>query len=154
MANLAVIKLAGTQHLVRPGDKFEVNRLENEVEMAFNPEVLLSTKGDDLMFNEGNVEIKVLGQTRGEKIFVIKFKAKSRYLRRTGHKQHLSLVEVISVNGEKKEKTTTKEAKIEEAAPVVEEKQKAVKKTASTTTKKPAVKKAAPVKKAVKKEVK
>lgn len=119
MANIAVINLAGTQHLVKAGDKFEVNKLENELDTVFTPSVLLSTKGDSLLFGEGTVETRVLEQKRGEKLYVIRFKAKSRYRRRIGHRQYVSLVEVISVNGEKaekKERTTSKNAVVDETA--------------------------------------
>jgi large subunit ribosomal protein L21 len=102
MANIAVINLAGAQHIVRPGDKLEVNRLVNNVDEIFNPDVLLSMDGDNVLFASGKVEARVIGHIKGEKLHVIKFRAKSRYRRKTGHRQSLTLLEIVSVNGEKR----------------------------------------------------
>jgi large subunit ribosomal protein L21 len=105
MSNIAVINLAGAQYLVKPGDKFEVNRLQNEVDEAFSPEILLSTDGESVLFNGGKIETRVIEQKKGEKLYILKFKAKSRYRRRTGHRQLLSVIEVVSINGQKAEKS-------------------------------------------------
>ncbi len=106
MSNIAVIKLAGAQHLVRAGDKFEVNKLDFEVQKDMSADVLMSTNGDKLLLKEGDVKIKVLENKKGDKLRIVKFKAKSRYRRAQGHRQHLSLVEILSINGESKAKKT------------------------------------------------
>jgi large subunit ribosomal protein L21 len=148
MSNIAVISLAGAQHLVKPGDKLEVNRLGVEVEKDATPEVLLSTKGDEVLFKDGKVETRVVEHKKGEKLYIIKFKAKSRYRRRTGHRQHLSLIEIVSINGEKAEaKAVTKSANADVATETVAE----VKAPKKAATKKPAAKKPA-AKKTTKKE--
>lgn len=111
MSNIAVINLGGSQHIVKAGDKLEVNRLSEEVGNNLKPEILLSTKGADVLFNDGAIEAKVVEHKRGEKIYVRKFKAKSRYQRRTGHRQELTVLEVLSVNGEKTESKAAKSEK-------------------------------------------
>ncbi|BDQ04604.1 MAG: hypothetical protein KatS3mg084_0122 [Candidatus Dojkabacteria bacterium] len=100
MVNIAVIKLAGSQHLVKAGDRLEVNRLSYKIGEPVEAEVLLSTKGDELLVNEGKVIFNVVENKKGKKLHVIKFRAKSRYRRKKGHRQLLSVVEVLSVNGE------------------------------------------------------
>ncbi len=132
MSNIAVISLSGTQFLVRPGDKIEVNRLAGNAEDAVSAQVLMSTDGSDVMFNSGTVEAKILNHKRGEKIHIVKFKAKSRYRRRTGHRQELSVVEVLSVNGAKKEKAAAATKSAEATATVTEEKKSSAKKPAAT----------------------
>jgi large subunit ribosomal protein L21 len=134
MSNIAVIKLAGAQHIVRPGDRFEVNRLDYEVEKDMSADVLLSTKGDNLLMKEGDVQIKVTENKLGEKLRIVKFRAKSRYRRAQGHRQHLSVVEVLSVNGE------TKSAKAKEST--VKDSVKSEAKVAKTSVKKEAAPKA------------
>ena len=42
-----------------------------------------------------NAEITQIG--RGRKVLVVKYKQKSRYLRRKGHRQHFFRVKVISI---------------------------------------------------------
>lgn len=103
MSNIAVIALAGAQHIVKAGDKLEVMKLNAEVNKTFAPEILLSTDGDKVLFNDGKVEVKVLDTVKSEKLHIIKFKAKSRYRRRTGHRQDMTLIQVLSINGEKPE---------------------------------------------------
>jgi len=130
MSNIAVISLAGSQHLVIPGDKLEVNRLKSEVGKDLTHDVLLSTKGDTLLLNEGDVKVKVIEHKLGDKLHIVKFKAKSRYRRRIGHRQHLSVVEVISINGD------TKSLQKVEDKPLKEETKAVTKTTKKVTTKK------------------
>lgn len=134
MSNIAVISLAGAQHLVEAGDKLEVNRLEYDLDKDTSADVLLSTKGNDLLLNEGEVKFKVLQHKLGEKLHVVKFRAKSRYRRKVGHRQKLTLIEVLSINGEGKAAKTKEVAKSEPKVTA-----KAVKKAApkaKTTVKK------------------
>lgn len=132
MTNIAVIALAGAQHLVKPGDKLEVNKLDHDANALFNPEVLLSTDGEKVLFNDGKVDAKLLEQKRGEKLYVIKFKAKSRYRRRTGHRQYVSLVEIISVNGQKVEAKKPAKAQENNRSQEAAQEVKPVKKAATT----------------------
>jgi large subunit ribosomal protein L21 len=100
MVNIAVIKLGGSQHLVKAGDRLEVNRLSYKIGEPVEAEVLLSTNGDQLLINDGKVVFNVVENKKGKKLHVIKFRAKSRYRRKKGHRQLLSVIEVVSVNGE------------------------------------------------------
>lgn len=100
MQNLAVIFLGGSQHIVKVGDKLNVNKLNYEPGHIFMGETLLSTDNDNLLINEGKVELKVLEHKKGNKVKVLKFRAKSRYRRKKGHRQHLTTIQVISINGE------------------------------------------------------
>lgn len=106
MSNIAVIKLAGAQHLVKAGDKLEVNRLDYELEKDLPADVVLSTDGEKVLLNEGKVSMKIVENKRGKKISIVKFRAKSRYRRHRGHRQSLSVVEILSVNGEAKAVST------------------------------------------------
>lgn len=102
--NIAVIELAGAQHIVIAGEKLEINKLngyEPEKEKKIKP--LLSTKNGEVMFNDGNVVAKLVENKKGKKMYIVKFNAKDRYRKRQGHRQHLSVLEIISVNGQSKE---------------------------------------------------
>lgn len=139
MSNFAVIKLAGAQHLVRPGDVLKVNKLVNDPKDKVSAEVLLSTDGDKILFNDGKVELNVQENVKGKKMHIVKFRAKSRYRRRVGHRQHLSVVEVVSINGAKKEtKSKSVSAKVEKKSEV--KKVKAAPKAKSTVKSAPAKK--------------
>jgi len=78
----------GRQYKVTEGDEILVDRLGDEkpeVEVLMrvaNEEVQLG----DPVLKEGAVKVKGLGEEAGEKIYVSKYKAKSKYRKRTGHK--------------------------------------------------------------------
>jgi len=97
----AVIRVGGKQYRVSQGEEVLVDKLADP---KVEPEVLL-------MVNEGKalvgkptvrgakVKIKIVKESeKGEKIYVTKFKAKSRYRRRTGFRPVYTrlLVEKIS----------------------------------------------------------
>ncbi len=100
----AVIKTGGKQYLVQPGDKLEVELLDDAEpgkEITF-PEVLLV--GDDKKSQIGTplvtgaiVTAKVLGEKKGPKLIIFKYKPKKRYKRKIGHRQHFSEVEIIGI---------------------------------------------------------
>ena len=89
--------------MVSPGDKLEVEKLETEdgKEVIF-AEVLLSEKDGKLqigmpMIKGAEVKAKVLGQTKGEKLIIFKYKPKKRYKRKVGHRQKFTQVEIVSI---------------------------------------------------------
>lgn len=108
MANIAVINISGSQYLVKPGDTIKVNKMDQEAGSELNPSVLLSTDSDKILFNSGDVKAKLIETKKDKKVSVVKFKAKSRYRRNIGHRQTISMVEIVSVNGEAIQKTSPK----------------------------------------------
>jgi large subunit ribosomal protein L21 len=87
MAKYAVIRLKGSQYLVREGGEVLVDKLE---ETKPKVEVLLTVDGDSVKI--GNPEVKgakvtlkvIKQEEKGKKLYVQKFKAKSRYRRKYG----------------------------------------------------------------------
>jgi len=104
----AVVKTGGKQYRISEGDILEVERLTlgDEKEIHFD-DVLMYTAdgvvkvGTPLLTG---VEIKatVLGQIKGKKIRVAKYKAKVRYRRVTGHRQLLTKVQISSITAKGK----------------------------------------------------
>ncbi len=100
----AVIKTGGKQYLVKPGDKLEVEKLDGAEagkEVIF-PEVLLVS--DEKKHEVGapfvkgaKVTAKVIGDTKGDKLIIFKYKSKKRYKRKIGHRQKFTEVEIISI---------------------------------------------------------
>ena len=98
----AVIQIQGQQFKVSEGQEFLVNKLaEGEKPEA---EVLLVSDGENVQIGTPNVEkakisLKVVSELeKGEKIYVFKYKSKSRYRRKTGSRAKFTrlLVEKIS----------------------------------------------------------
>lgn len=95
----AVIKTGGKQYLVKKGDKVQVEKLpvkEGE-SIEFSEVLLLGDKFGTPFVSGAKVIGKVLKQGRAKKIIVEKFKSKVRYHKKQGHRQHFTLVEIISV---------------------------------------------------------
>ena len=97
----AVIKYQGHQYKVSEGQELLVSKLSEESK----PEVLLiadegKVKVGKPVLKEAKLKIKVLAEEeKGEKLHIYKFKAKSRYRRKTGFRPLYSkiLIEKISL---------------------------------------------------------
>lgn len=86
--NWAVIGCGGHQHLVGPKSKLTVNRENRQLGDEFTLPSL--TSGEP-------VRLKVVSHLLGKKINGLKFRPKVRYLRRYGHRQMLTELEVVSI---------------------------------------------------------
>jgi len=109
MSLRAVIKTGGKQYLVKEGDVLEIEKREEEVgkKISFEEVLLIfNENGEDIQIGQPNLKVKVeaeiLEQKRGKKITVVKYKAKTRYHRRTGHRQLLTKVMILKISLEKK----------------------------------------------------
>ena len=87
-AELAVIDLGGSQHLVEKGTKLEVGRLP----LKEGEKVKVSALILEPRIEEGSATYKVLSHQRGPKITALTYKAKSRYRRKVGSRAQLSEV--------------------------------------------------------------
>jgi len=102
MSKIAVIKTGGKQYVVAEGDKLKIEKLEGEAggKIKFD-DVLLIADGKNVELGQpalkNTVEAEILEQKRDKKILVIKYKAKTRYLRRKGHRQHQTVVKINSI---------------------------------------------------------
>ena len=99
----AVIKIQGKQHLVSLGQKLIVDRLPEKDKAKLEiKEVLMTIDGDKVAVGQplvkaASVTVEVVGQVKGEKIRVAKFKAKARYRRVRGHRQQQSELKVVKI---------------------------------------------------------
>ena len=100
----AVIQLQGKQYRVEAGEELVVDRLTLDEGKTFEvEEVLLVVDGDKRqigqpLVKEVKVKCKVLGNGKGPKIRVAKYKAKSRYRKVLGHRQLQSTIKVVSIS--------------------------------------------------------
>lgn len=98
----AIIQTGGKQYLIKKGDKIQIEKLAGETgETIKFDKVLLSSDGKTAQigkpFLSSAVEGKILKQGRGKKIRVFKYKAKSKYRRTQGHRQHFTEVEITKI---------------------------------------------------------
>lgn len=89
--------------MVSQGDKIQIEKIEGQAGDKITFDQVLATLTDsDYQLGkptlEGKtVEAKIVEQGRGDKIDVIKYKAKSRYRRKMGHRQHYTEVEITKI---------------------------------------------------------
>jgi len=100
---LAVIKTGGKQYLVSPGDKIKIEKIEGKEgkEITFK-EVLLVEKNKKLEIGTPEVKGakvigKILKQDKAKKVVIFKYKPKTRYKKKTGHRQPYTEVEITGI---------------------------------------------------------
>jgi large subunit ribosomal protein L21 len=97
----AVIKTGGKQYLVQEGDVLKIEKLDVEPGAGVEFEVLLRADGDKVDVGtphvSGKAKAEVVEHGRAPKIEVVKYKAKSRYTRRVGHRQQFTKVKITKI---------------------------------------------------------
>lgn len=100
---LAVIRTGGKQYLVSPGQKIKIEKTDKKEgsEIIFN-EVLLLEKNKKIeignpLIKEAKVIGKIISHGKGKKIIIFKYKAKTRYKKKAGHRQPFSEIEIIKI---------------------------------------------------------
>lgn len=104
----AIVKSGGRQHKVAVGDVLEVDRFPGApAGQTLELSALLLVDGDSVTSDpwvlEGvKVTAEVIAETKGPKIHILKYKNKSGYRIRQGHRQKYTQVKVTSIDAGKK----------------------------------------------------
>ena len=98
----AIIATGGKQYRVSEGDVIYIEKIDAQVDSTVSFDVLLMGNDGDVkigtpVVNGVKVEGKVVGQIRGEKIVVYKYKSKKNYRRKQGHRQPYTKVEITKI---------------------------------------------------------
>lgn len=100
----AIIKTGGKQYCVEEGKVITIEKLDVEAgaEVAFDEVLLVSD--DSVKIGQptvagAKVTGKVLEQGKGAKLRIFKYKAKSNYRRRQGHRQPFTKVQIEKIEG-------------------------------------------------------
>jgi large subunit ribosomal protein L21 len=152
----AIIRAGGKQAKVHEGDVLSVERIKDTETVSFTPLLIRADDGtvisDPAILGTSTVTAEVLGASAGPKIDIFKYKNKTGYRRRQGHRQKYTTIKVTSIampGGKKTSKAKT--AKSDAGEGGTDEKPAAPKKSAttkaSTTEKKAAAKEPAAAKK-------
>ncbi len=107
----AIIRAGGKQHKVAPGDVIEIERLkEGSDSVEFTPLLVVEDSGtaraEKADLEGARVVGKVLGETKGPKVEVNKFRNKTGYRRHAGHRQKYTTIQIgdITLGGGRKRK--------------------------------------------------
>jgi len=116
-AMYAIVETGGQQHKVQAGQKLDVNRMGiaqgEEVELS---RVLMVADGKDTIIGNPTVDgarviATSLGELKGDKVIIFKYKSKTRYRRKTGHRQFYTRLQIKEII--KPGKSTTEKAAVE-----------------------------------------
>ncbi len=97
----AIIQSGGKQYNVAEGDVLRLETLNAQPGETVSLDVMMLS-GDDVKvgapFVEGaSVKAEVVEHGRGKKLYIYKFKAKSNYRRKTGHRQGYTEVRITGI---------------------------------------------------------
>lgn len=98
----AIVRSGGRQHKVAVGDIVEIDKVNDKVGDSVSLTPLLLVDGDAVTsdattLGKASVTAEVLGETKGPKIKIMKFKNKTGYMKRQGHRQKYTQVKVTGI---------------------------------------------------------
>jgi large subunit ribosomal protein L21 len=117
----AVIKAGGKQQKVKTGDVIEVELMHrgNDESVSFTPLLVVDDDGKTHFGKElgkATVTAKILGEEKGDKVKVFKYRPKTGYSKRQGHRQMYTLVEIEKVSLGRRSAAAPKKAAAEPVA--------------------------------------
>lgn len=100
----AIVRAGGHQEKVTVGDEIDVNRMAGAPgDTVTLPAVLVVSDGsvtsDAAALAGVTVNAEVVDHHRGEKIRILRYKNKTGYRRRQGHRQELTRLRVTGIEG-------------------------------------------------------
>lgn len=101
----AIIQTGGKQYKASVGDVLVIEKLEGEVDSTVTFDKVLSICDDgDCKFGKpfidgAKVTAKIVEHGKAKKILVFKYKAKSNYRKRQGHRQPFTKVQIEKIEG-------------------------------------------------------
>jgi large subunit ribosomal protein L21 len=96
----AIVRAGSRQQKVAVGDVIEIDRTDVPVGQTLTLPVVMTVDGDTVKatgLDKAGVTVEVLGATAGPKIVIQKFKNKTGYKKRQGHRQKYTQVKVTDI---------------------------------------------------------
>ena len=100
----AIIATGGKQYTVSEGETIYVEKLDVEAGSSYTFDQVLVVSGDEFKagspYVEGaTVEASVIGNIKTKKVIVYKYKRKTGYHKKNGHRQQLTALKIEKING-------------------------------------------------------
>ena len=99
----AIIRTGGRQYRAEVGKVIDVERLPHEIDESFEiDDVLLIGDEDNTVIGQptvdgARVKVTVVEQGRGKKIIVYKYRQRTNYRRKRGHRQYYTRLRVDEI---------------------------------------------------------
>lgn len=99
----AIVRNGGRQEKVTVGDVIEIDKLDCTPGESLSLTPVLVVDGDTVTSEADalvgfDVQAEVVGPSKGPKIHILKYKNKTGYRKRQGHRQHYTKVQVTAIN--------------------------------------------------------
>ena len=104
MTTYAIVNTGGKQYRVQPGDTIRVENLSGEEgDLVELEDVrMVSDEGEVTLGSPtvagAKVTAEILGRGKAKKIIVFKYKAKTRYRRKNGHRQQYTELRITDIS--------------------------------------------------------
>jgi large subunit ribosomal protein L21 len=100
----AVIRTGGKQYRVAEGETVRVDRLAGKAGEKVKFDDVLVIGGDEPKIAKGkiagaSVEGEIVGEVKGDKLVVFKFRRRKRSRKKAGHRQAYTAVKILKVKG-------------------------------------------------------
>ncbi len=98
-----ICEINKSQYFLKVGDRIEINRLEADVGETLTTDRVLYLRDEDRVLigtpyiENAKVEFRVIEHKKGKKVVVFKKKRRKGYRRKKGHRQHLSVIEILDI---------------------------------------------------------
>ena len=99
----AIVRAGGRQEQVSVGDTLIIDKVSGSAGDSIDLTPLLVVDGSTVTSDASklakvSVKAEVVGPAKGPKITIMKFKNKTGYRKRQGHRQHLTRIKVTSID--------------------------------------------------------
>ncbi|TYL52095.1 50S ribosomal protein L21 [Nocardioides sp. BGMRC 2183] len=96
----AIVRAGAKQEKVAVGDVIEIDKVSTPVGDSLTLPVVMAVDGDNVTttgLDKAAVTVEVLAATKGPKIVIQKYKNKTGYKKRQGHRQRYTQVKVTDI---------------------------------------------------------
>ena len=98
----AIVRSGGRQHKVAVGDIVEIDKVEAKAGDSVSLTPLLLVDGEKITadakkLGKASVTAEVIAETKGPKIRILKYKNKTGYKKRQGHRQRYTQVKITGI---------------------------------------------------------
>jgi large subunit ribosomal protein L21 len=115
----AIIHTGGKQAKVSEGDVLSVDLIKDTEKVSYTPLLIVTDDGsviaDPAKLKKATVTAEILGESAGPKIDIFKYKNKTGYRRRMGHRQKYTTIKVTGIKAPGAKKKADKATKADKA---------------------------------------